>query len=451
MLNNFKLNYFYEYLIIFFFVSFIFLFSISNEYFQARLLILLLLFPCSSYLAKDLKEKNYRFIKYMILFFSFFFLHLLFAMYLDQEFIKYNNIFVTIYLLSLITISYYLFNFFNSNILKIIKFFILIFFLSSLSNIYEFKYDAPYFCGGVPDLFNFINFENEDIKRSDQVRLSFKEYIFKENSHLGMVAPGIIIFLVYYFFNNKTDLTSKIFFGIFFILCFIKNSTTFLVGTSVSLIILLIFNYKNLDKKTIFSFSVIILIFSSILIVNKECNSRFIPVYKMINTKGDIQTSKKLEIEFTDTNKKKYINKLEKLFKTSGNLSSATYFHSFNILKESILDKPLGWGLNRYNKAFEYVNKKIPPKNDRLNDYNKNDGTNNFVKIFVEFGIFGIFFYLCVYLFMINKSIPIELKLFYLPIVISQSIRGAGYFNGGFILIAFLMLFTYIDQNKKIR
>ena len=51
---------------------------------------------------------------------------------------------------------------------------------------------------------------------------------------------------------------------------------------------------------------------------------------------------------------------------------------------------------------------------------------------------------------MINKSIPIELKLFYLPIIISQSIRGAGYFNGGFILIAFLMLFTYIDQNKKL-
>ena len=205
------------------------------------------------------------------------------------------------------------------------------------------------------------------------MRLSFKEYIFKENSHLGMVAPGIIIFLVYYLFNNKTDLSSKIFFGIFFILCFIKNSTTFLVGTSVSLIILIIFNYKNIDKKTIFSFSLIILIFSSILIFNKECNSRFIPVDKKINTKGDVQTSKKLEFKFTDTNiryaptfKKKNINKLEKLFKTSGNLSSATYFHSFNILKNSILVKPLGWGINRYNKAFEYVNKKFLQKMSNL-------------------------------------------------------------------------------------
>jgi hypothetical protein len=41
------------------------------------------------------------------------------------------------------------------------------------------------------------------------------------------------------------------------------------------------------------------------------------------------------------------------------------------------------------------------------------------------------------------------LKLFYLPFVITQSLRGAGYFNGGFALIVFLMLFTYIRVYKK--
>ena len=86
---------------------------------------------------------------------------------------------------------------------------------------------------------------------------------------------------------------------------------------------------------------------------------------------------------------------------------------------------------------------------DMINVYNSKDGSNNLVKIIVEFGFFGIVFYLFIFLFLINNKVSLELKLFYLPFVITQSLRGAGYFNGGFVLIVFLMIFTFIRVYKK--
>ena len=117
--------------------------------------------------------------------------------------------------------------------------------------------------------------------------------------------------------------------------------------------------------------------------------------------------------------------------------------------KRSILEKPFGWGVNRYDIAFNHFNNKNPSKIKNLNNYNNKDGTNNFVKLTVEIGIFALFFYLFFLLFLFNKKIPIEYKLFYLPFIVSQSLRGAGYFNGGFSLIIFLMLFTYLRFIKK--
>ena len=357
------------------------------------------------------------------------------------------NIFSLIYLFSIIVISYYFYNFFNLNILNIIKFFIFIFFISSLTNLFEFKLDAPYFCGGIPDLFNLINFENEDISRSHMVRLSFQEYIFKENSHLGMIAPGIIAFIIYYFSHNKLSIINSTLFFIFFLVCFLKSSTTLLLGTAISLIILVFFNFKTLNKKTIVFYSVITLSFLIVLIFNKECNSRFVPFFE--NSIGLDASTK--EIVDSNTTKNEFTKKLAKVLDTSGNLSSAAYYRSIDILKGAFIEKPFGWGFNRYEDAFNHVNKIEPPTHDTLFDYNKKDGTNNFVKIFVEFGLFGICFYIFIFIFLFNKKIPIELKLFYIPIILTQSIRGAGYFNGGFILIAFLMLFTYISVNKKLK
>ena len=73
------------------------------------------------------------------------------------------------------------------------------------------------------------------------------------------------------------------------------------------------------------------------------------------------------------------------------------------IAKKSIIEKPFGWGVNRYDVAFRYFNEKSPSKIEKLNSYNNKDGTNNFVKIIVKFKIFSILFYFFIILFLINK------------------------------------------------
>ena len=119
------------------------------------------------------------------------------------------------------------------------------------------------------------------------------------------------------------------------------------------------------------------------------------------------------------------------------------------IAKKSIVEKPFGWGLNRYDIAFEYFTKKSPSKIQKVNFLNSKDGANNSIKLIVELGVFALLIYLFFFLFFINKNIPLEYKFFYLPFVITQSLRGAGYFNGGFSLIVFFMLLTYLKLNKK--
>ena len=68
-------------------------------------------------------------------------------------------------------------------------------------SVFNFKNDAPFFCGGVPDIFGFLkSYEqylpngsfkglyNLDLDRIGDMKFSFKEYLFPENSHLGMIA-----------------------------------------------------------------------------------------------------------------------------------------------------------------------------------------------------------------------------------------------------------------------
>ena len=123
-------------------------------------------------------------------------------------------------------------------------------------------------------------------------------------------------------------------------------------------------------------------------------------------------------------------------------------FHSFSISYKSILDKPFGWGINGYENAFNYYNKVNPSEVSILNNLNKKDGSNNLSKILVEFGVFGIIFYFFLIFASYSKIIPLDYKMIYIPIIITQSLRGAGYFNGGFILIVFLLLFSYINAYK---
>ena len=386
--------------------------------------------------------------------------HSFINIFYENNLITKYNLFGIFFLTCIFVISFYFYENFNRNILNITKLFLFIFFSSVLLSVFNFKNDAPFFCGGVPDIFGFLkSYEqylpngsfkglyNLDLDRIGDMKFSFKEYLFPENSHLGMIAPSVIIYLIYLNYTKNTNKLLKFATIVFIFLCLVKSSTTLLLGTVLSLFFLISFNFKDIPKNVLIAYSIILIIFSFILISSKECRSRFVPIY--LSTSSIDKSIETKEIETVGEINSNFASKIKKLLGVNGNLSSGVYFHALMIAKKSIIEKPLGWGINRYDKAFEYFNNKSPSKIERLNNYNNKDGTNNFVKLLVETGIFVLLFYLFCFLFFINKKIPIEYKLFYLPFVVTQSLRGAGYFNGGFSLIIFLMLFTYLRLIKK--
>ena len=96
-----------------------------------------------------------------------------------------------------------------------------------------------------------------------------------------MILPGILAYILNHFLTNKTKMAYKILFLIFISICFLKSSTTFLLGTVLSLLILTLFNYRNFNIKVLTSYLIIIFLFSYILVTNKECSSRFVPIYSI--------------------------------------------------------------------------------------------------------------------------------------------------------------------------
>ena len=130
-------------------------------------------------------------------------------------------------------------------------------------------------------------------------------------------------------------------------------------------------------------------------------------------------------------------------------LCLAVFFHAANVTYHSFKHKPLGWGFQNYQSAFIHYNKEFPPNNKLLISLNGKDGSNNFFKLIVEFGIFGFLIYLFIAYSFWSKNIYLENKLFLFPFIITQSIRGAGYFNGGFILILIIIVMLQFNLNKK--
>jgi hypothetical protein len=191
-----------------------------------------------------------------------------------------------------------------------------------------------------------------------------KNIYFKKIHTLGMIAPSVIIFLIYWIYKNNTNLTEKFLITFFIIICFIKSSTTLILGLFLSLILILTFNYKELSKKNIFSFVLIFLICESTLIFNSECKQRFFSLDKKVNLTLDqnLNLNDTPEIENIINNDNKFFNFLRNNFSENPVLTRAVHFHALSIMIKSITEKPFGWGLNRYINAFEYFNKKYEPK-----------------------------------------------------------------------------------------
>lgn len=152
---------------------------------------------------------------------------------------------------------------------------------------------------------------------------------------------------------------------------------------------------------------------------------------------------------FTDNDAK--IKFLDFFIKNNNiNLSTEVYKTSYLVAKNAILTKPLGYGFNNYSEAFDQFSINFDIYNKQVLLLNKKDASNNFSKIVTEFGIFSIFFFYCLISFFFNNKIDNKIKIFlFLPIIIQLFVRGAGYFNNGFLLFVFYAFVLLIKINFK--
>jgi hypothetical protein len=90
--------------------------------------------------------------------------------------------------------------------------------------------------------------------------------------------------------------------------------------------------------------------------------------------------------------------------------------------------------------------KVIPPYRE-VYLLNYNDGSNNFAKLIVEFGIFSFFIFFLYFKYLFNISVDKKNKFFMLGLITIQFFRGAGYFNGGFLLIL-IFIITELYEKK---
>jgi len=432
MLQSFQIKNFFIISVI---VFFIFLWDAPATIgidFDFRYIILLIAPLVLKEIVNDLlKNKNFRFLYLCLGIFSFLILHGIFLKdFLDSNF--FSSAFFSIYLFA---IAYYYFQLILENKKNVIILFLIIFF-SMIATFFFTNYTSnpePFSCGAIK---NYLSGKNNPSSKYFFLHfISSYKILFQENSHFAMTSVSIILFSFFLFFHSKI---SKIFFTIlvlFIIISLLKSSATLIAGLFASSIALILFDYKRIGH----------LLAGAMM---------FLSILLLYNFIQDVVCMKKINPNFEGTNyisqynleflqKKSQITILPEgvpLNSNEGSISAAVFFHALNVSIYSFAKRPLGWGLQGYETAFLNYNKNNKDINVKLSIYNSKDATNNFFKIITEFGIFGFFIYLLLAFILIDKKVSLENKIFLFPFLITQSIRGAGYFNGGFLLIMFILL-----------
>ena len=369
----------------------IFFWGITFNFIQLRFLIFLLIFPILLNLNKIIISKliKYFFISLVV------FLHLFF-----QSNIFFFNYLYSIFGLFLIMVILDTYKeFFLNNLDKIIYFFLIFFYLFIVIQFFSFN---DYF---------------KEVSSNCVGCFSILKIFFKENSHLALIAPSVIFYLL--FISNYNKFINYFSVIIFLLICFVNPSLTLYIGLVILFFSLLFFKLK------LFKFKIFFLILITCFALFK------------------LYTDNVAKIKVTD-----FINKNNNI-----NLSTEVYKTSYLVAKNTIFYKPLGYGFNNYSEAFDKFVSDLNIYNKEVLLLNKKDASNNFSKIVTEFGIFSIFFFYFLISFLFNNKIDNKIKIFLaLPIIIQTFVRGAGYFNGGFILFVFfafvLWVKTYLNINS---
>ena len=242
-------------------------------------------------------------------------------------------------------------------------------------------------------------------------------------------------------------------------LILLEPSTTLYFSLAVSLFLVTIYDFKFFIKKNIF-FILIFLLTLYFNNLNNNCYFKIVDTVKGLNSVVNIDQNKGVQ-EKTIPEKKIKEKKIEDIRNLPVkdydlfirlNLSSAVFLNSLNIALETSLSRPVGWGLNRYENAFDYYLSNeiiIPYLYHEVYTLNYNDGSANLSKLFTEFGVLALILIPIILSFVFTKNMSNENKIFFLSIIFTQLVRGAGYFNGGFLFSLIIIIFTTINIKKN--
>ncbi len=369
--------------------------------------------------------------KNIIFFVLFIFAHFFIVKIYYQELINKSEIANLFYLLLLSIIYCHYRNFIKINFKKIIFFYLIIFVSVSI-----FKGVETYNVGQCnSDLFLI------DILKK-YLNISLTNSIYKENSHLAMMSIAVFFASIYILLQKEKENILFLFLFLIGTITVLNNlSTTYFVAYFFSQITLLFFFIKKINLK----FWIISLIF---LLINS---------YLFFSDKNCITKITDFEVNSVVKNN---------LEKKSVNLTTLIYQRSIIVSKKTLLSHSLGWGIDGMDNATNHlqVDYKSCKKElddplsweDCKGDYSKHiywplfsmnikDGLSNAFKMITEFGIFSFFIIFIFVRYLTNIKKISSYDLFIICLFITLCIRGAGYFNGGFI---FCLLEFFFLQNK---
>ena len=277
-----------------------------------------------------------------------------------------------------------------------------------------------------------------------------------------MIAVPALLLNIYYLVKkiNFLNLCLTI---IFFSSLLIFQSTTILYGLIINIIIVIIFNIKSLNFRFTISLASILLflifIFFNIYGCSRKINDYLLHNYligkfsqnftqdapKIDNYALNFFFSdyvKSIEIELSNNlTKEQQISKV--------NITTQVFKNSNEVAIKTFFQKPFGVGLNRFEDAFrDLIKSQTPNYTPEIMQINMNDGSSNFSKLIAEFGILSFVLFIYLFIFITSKNISVENKLFLFPIVLTQLLRGAGYFNGGF-LVSVILIILIVNENYK--
>jgi hypothetical protein len=231
----------------------------------------------------------------------------------------------------------------------------------------------------------------------------------------------------------------------------LNSSTTLYFALFISCLFIFFTNFKilKLKFKYYLTFSCIFALF--VLVFDRSCSQRFkhlIPTFILSNTSllsAPISEIYEKDIDVSETKSKKESD--NKNLHSDLNLTTQVYVKSIIVTFKSFIDYPLGNGFDSFSFIHQKYSNNFGLLNPDVIRYNKEDATSMFLKLIVEFGIFSIFFFYLIYKFATSQMIDLYVKLFFLPMIISNFIRGTGYFKGGFLISVFI-IFILVYEKK---